>query len=793
MSWQDKIRNPYCELCELNESADHVCLMGSGPRKARIMVVGEAPGAREDESHKAFVGQSGQLLRKTLKNAGIDPAECYITNVVKCRPPDNETPSRKQVRTCVDEYFIQEFDACEPSFVLLLGNSPLQGVLGKSGITKHRGTVASLGQATVLATYHPAFILRSPGRRGEFEADIGRLAAMARGDTKEVQTRLKIVRTTKQLAWLIDKLRVAEEISYDIETTGLLEWAPDAEIVTISFTWQDGLSVVVPLAHEQSPFARGWKQVLKHLKPVLEREDAKYIAHNGKFDCRWLAAFGVFVPQTFDTMLAAHMIDEDRLKGLKPLSQVLLGASAYDEDLDKANLKTEPLKQVAFYNGRDTDYTLRLYHVFREQLREEPRSARVFMKLMMPASNALTRIERIGLWVDRERLDRITIHTRKQREAALQNLLEHVPAAKRASINFNSPPQVGQWLFGDLGLKPVELTKTGNPSTAESSMLRLANEHPAPQMLLEYRKWTKYLNTYLEPWAEYADKQSRIHTNYKLYGTVTGRISSEKPNLQQVPRDGIMRTVFGAPPGWQFVEADYSQVELRIAAMVANDPVLKRIFATGRDPHLETAVEMTRKRPEDVEKEERKKAKAVNFGFLYGMGFKRFVEYARDNYGVIVSEPEAKEVRDAFFRKYPRLKGWHDRQRRLAERYERVVSPIGRVRHLPNVRSGDREVAAEALRQAINSPVQSFASDLMLLSLVRLTRLLPQSRARIVGTVHDALLFEVRDDVVPEMVENIRSVMEDTKTVKKLFGAEITVPIEVEISVGSHWGEGKVV
>lgn len=788
MNWRNKIRNADCELCPLHESAEHVCLMGSGKRKSKIMIVGEAPGAREDETHQAFVGQSGQLLREYLVAAGISPDECYITNCAKCRPPDNRTPDKSELRICSEMYLSQEIAAVQPDWVLLLGNAALQTVVRRSGITTHRGSIYELGSFRAFAAYHPAYVLRNPRHGIELRADLERFSRLVHGEAAKAKpTKVRIVRSKEGLVWLREQLMVATQISYDIETTGLDEWVEDAKIVSISFTWEEGQAAVVPIEHATLTPGRG-RPILQFLKPCLERGDCKYIAHNGKFDSRWLAHFGVFVPQTFDTMLAAHMLDENRAKGLKPLSQVLLGVDAYDIGEDVRRAFEAPLKRLCVYNGKDTDYTLRLKSVFTDELKQEPRVARVFMKLMMPASNAITKMERVGIYVDQQRLKKITTQVQLKKQETYDELMEWAPQG----INFNSPQQVGRWLFGDLGLPILLETKTGAASTNESVMLQLASQHPAPAKLLELRKYTKYLNTYLEPWAEHCDTRSRIHANYKLFGTVTGRLSCEKPNLQQVPRDSTMRTVFGAPKGWVFVEADYSQVELRIAAMLSNERTMLRAFAMGEDIHLKTAVEVSGKLPSAITKEERKKAKAVNFGFLYGMGWEKFVMYARDNYGVEVTDAEAQATRRRFFESYPALLTWHDRQRRLANRYQRVHSPIGRVRHLSDIASGDKGVRAEAERQAINSPAQSFASDLMLLSLVRLDERLPARSARIVGSVHDALLFEVRRKACNDVLPVIRSTMQDTTHVKRLFGADVTVPIEVEISVGSHWGEGTV-
>lgn len=825
MSWQDKIRDPDCELCPLHEGAEHVCLMGSGTRKADIMIIGEAPGAREDESHKAFVGPAGVLLTEELEAAGLKRSDCYITNVAKCRPPQNRTPTKTEISTCVDAYLEDEISRVNPRYILTVGNSALQGLTGKSGIKKHRGSVFRYGDAQILATLHPAAILRNPYLRPELKADFQRLGRMVRREREDTPTKLRIIKRTAQLNALIKLLMNEPVISWDLETyafdngvrlkgkqvtSGLQEWREESRIVCVSVAWKEGETAVIPIHHKSTP----WKDpdaVLASLKGVFERTDCKYIAHNGKFDCRYLASRKIYNPLTFDTMLAAHMLDENRSKGLKPLAEVLLGVDSWGIGEDVKDAFNTPLRRLCTYAAKDADFTLRLYYKFREQLKEEPRTARIFKLMMMPASNMLTKIERRGIWVDMERVDERLEKTKDVVAKLKRMMYKHMPEEKRpqkpaedkrhtkkylkeiAGLNFNSPPQVAEWLFGDLGLNPLKKTKGGAWSTDESVLLQLAREHDAVKIMLKYRKWSKYLDTYLLPLKyKHTDSTGRTHPTYKLFGTVTGRLSCSDPNLQQIPRNPFLRAVIGAPPGWKFIEADYSQIELRIAAMLAGDPHLLRVFREGRDPHMEMAIDISGLPESEITSEIRKQAKPVNFGFLYGMGAPKFVTYARDNYEVEFTEKEAYAVRDTFFRKWPRLKAWHDRQRRIARNHLRVQSPIGRIRHLPDMQSGDKEVRAEAERQAINSPVQSFASDLMLLSALQLNTRLHPSKSFIVGSIHDALGFQCKDESVAEIVPIIREVMLNPP-IKKMFGAELTVPIDVEIKVGQHWGEGKVV
>lgn len=787
---RDKIRNPACELCDLHAGADFVCLMGSGPTSTKIMVVGEAPGAREDDQHVAFVGKAGQLLDKLLmEHAKIDRDDCYVTNVAKCRPPKNRTPERKEIKTCVEEYFYQELEMVEPDFVLSLGNPALQGTLGKSGITKHRGTAYPKEGYVVFPTFHPAAVLRNPRYLEPVEADLQRFGELVRGEDNSPKTSVRMVTNPSQMKWLLRKLDETDEFSYDIETNELREWKPGSKIVSIAFTWEPGQAVFVPIFHKRTPWSDP-QQALDLLSPVC-RKKGKHVAHNGKFDAKWMKHFGLPIRQTFDTMLAAHMLDENRLKSLKDLSQVLLGAEAYDLGDEIKDAYNVPLKRLAVYNGKDTDYTHRLYHLFRDQLREQPRIARVFAKLMMPASNALVDIERYGIQVDWERwLDR-SAKVEGNCLALEKAMKKYIPKDKRDEFNFNSHPQIAAWLFDDLGIEPIEMTDKGNPSSKESVLLQLRDEHRAAALLLKHRKWNKYRTTYIGPWAGHVDKDMRMHPVYKLFGTVTGRLSCVEPNLQQVPREPFIRSIIGSRPGYVLIEADYSQVELRIAAMLAHEQRMLRMFSAGEDIHMNTAVEMTGKPASKVEKEERKKAKAVNFGFLYGMGAKKFVEYARDNYEVEVSLPEAERVRKRFFRSYPGLKPWHDRQRRLAHRYERVSSPLGRVRHLPDIRSGDEGVQMDAERQAINSPVQSTASDLMLVALIELHKLSLQGvyDFRVVGSIHDALLNECHEDHIEPVCGLIEATMLDMNRIYRMFGARIDVPLEVEIKYSSHWSE----
>ncbi len=771
--------------------------MGRGDPVGRIMIIGEAPGANEEESGKVFSGRAGQLLDRKLRDAGLEPDVCYVTNVVKCRPPNNRTPERLEWEAC-RKYLEREVKAVRPTHVLLLGNVALRTVARTSGITSpdKRGVQLSVKDPSfasrfVMATIHPAYVLRNPGQDTVFSEDIRRFARATRGELQAVPVRTKLVTTSKGLRALINKLNSLPDgtvLAYDVENR-YAPWHKDWSIQVLGVSWDGETTYVVPLMHPQSKFWKKWKQVLLHLKEALERPGLKLVGQNAKHDNVQLAGGKVFLEHSFDIMLAAHVVDENRPKNLGYLSQAYLGADNYKGlDLKPEKILKIPLRELSIYNGADVGYTHQLRPKLLDELKANPRSLRLFAKLLMPASHVIQQVEMKGMWVDREKLfDRIGELQGFIRDRT-DLMREHMPAEWRDDFNFNSTQQVAKWLYsspkkGGLGLDIVQFTKTGNPSTNEDSVIEYI-AHPVVKALLEYRTLQlKWMNTYLAAWATKLDKNSRMHTTYKLYGTVTGRLSGD---LQQVPRDTFVRSVIGAPPGWRFCSADYSQIELRIAAHVSGERRMKRAYILGEDLHRLTASMVTGKRPEDIGKEERKQAKAVNFGFLYGMYPKKFQNYAAKSYQIAVSLGEAELFRQKYFELYPDLLKWHERVKRRVNEVQYVTSPLGRVRHLPDVLSGDRVVRMEAERQAINSPVQGCATDMMLFSMVQLQPHINPQEAAMVMTNHDQIGFEIREDRVDHYLPIIKEVMENLP-LKKTFGLDFTVPVVADVEEGQYW------
>lgn len=780
--------NPKCRDCGLYKSAQIVCVMGRGPAPCDIMIIGEAPGHREDDLGKPFAGKAGQLLDKLLDEVGLSRETCYITNVVRCRPPDNRTPTAQEIKAC-KKYLLEEMKHVKPKYVLLLGNTALKGVLNKSKITEVQGQVFVEDGVSYLPTFHPAAALRDVKWLDPLRKGFERFAKLIKGELDFTPQGLdwSIIKTFDDLNHCIFNLRGSSEISFDLETSGLNRYEKDAHINCLGIgtptkQW------ILPLDHPSSIF-RGKRDLHKKMLSLicLAMKNKKVIAHNGKFDNLWLRTiYGIRFPLTFDTMLAAHLLDENSPCGLKYLARMYFQAPDYDLSEKEKRGNTAP-QRLFEYCAYDVYYTLKLYYVLREKLLKDQALTSLFKKLMMPASHAFENIEETGVYVYQDRFESVKKELQKRINEYEAELNKYA-----TGINWNSTQQVAQLLFGKLGLDPLDKTPSGSPSTSESVLLRLRDKHPVVNLLLQYREVHKQYSAFIEGWQKWL-VNGRMHPSFKLHGTVTGRLSCADPNLQQVPRDSLIRSLIGAPPGWTFVSADYSQIELRVAAMLSGDAEMKMIFQTGQDIHTTTAEITSGMKAEDVPLEERKewrkKAKAVNFGFLYGMGAAKFQEYARDKYGIELSLEEAERFRERFFQKYSSLLTWHRKQKRIVNNYQQVRNPIGRIRHLPEVLSSDKALRSSAERQAINSPVQSFASDLTLMSVVEIDQTFPKDKVRLVGSVHDSILMEIRNDYLDEALPKIREIMRNPKILSEL-GVQLTVPLEAELEVGD-WGIGK--
>jgi DNA polymerase-1 len=720
-----------------------------------------------------FSGAAGELLWNKLADHGLDRGDFFITNGVKCRPEFNTTPTLKQVRTCTTEYLVPEIEAIKPRFGLALGNVGLMATRHKKGITKFSGAVYEWQGVKFVACLHPAAVLRNPRYTSQFDQALVVFKRLVYDEAGVPSTNIVIVNDKESLKKLVARLRKAKEGAIDTETDGdkppkgrfkgggLAWWDPSWMLVSIQLTIRAGGAYVIPLWHKESR----WKdpqRVVNILKPYLESPDIEWTLQNGKYDEHVLRRVGVSIFTSFDTMGAEYALDENNYKGLGVLAQKYLAAPDYKEMIDKSHMRDADLELLAEYGGRDSDYTFRLKGPQRLRMHQDGLAETLYNEILMPAVRTLTSMEEVGFPIHRKKF----AHRQKQvyrKIASQMKAIDKFVPDSLSPINLNSPKQIGQLLFDHLDFPIHKTTKSGAPSTSEGVLVRLndVDDTGIIDLILNYRKWKLYESRYFTSWEYFMDDRGIIHPGYKPFHTVTGRLSCENPNMQQVPRNPFVRGLVGGRKGWTVVEADYSQAELRIAAHISQDRAMLRAYNTGRDIHMETAMAITGKAPPEISSEERKMAKSVNFGFLYGMGANKYVEYSKENFNLDVSIEEAKRFRATFFDRYRKLQAWHQRQRMAAQRRGWVVSPIGRRRRLWDIDSTNESVRAEAERQAINSPVQSMASDMMLLAMSILHERPSYNVARLFGTVHDSILFLIRDEAVDDTIPIIKEVMEN--------------------------------
>lgn len=506
----------------------------------------------------------------------------------------------------------------------------------------------------------------------------------------------------------------------------------------------------------------------------LKENKVKVIFQNGKFDTLFIEHHeGIRLPISEDVMLMATAYDLAAEHGLKKMAQTYLGVP--DWDIKKKDKLGGDREVVVPYLKLDVKYTWELFQYFSWHMTEQQR--KLYTKLLRPAYRTYRDIERNGLYLDLEALQGVKKKYNKEETRMLSELKKH------HDINWNSSAQVAHALFDLEGMPVISKTGKGAPSTAADVLGKLARQgYEIPQMLLDYKEVATRNKMFLNRWEDDCF-ESRIHPSFNLTNVVSGRTSCNNPNLQQVPRTKDIRGLFSGAPGMILFEADYSQLELRIAAHYANDLTMLRIYNENGDIHTETARLFTNGR--EPTKEERGKAKAVNFGFLYGMQARKFVEYALNSYGQTFTLQEATHIRELFFAKYSRLLPWHKEQEMLCEMQGGVSNLFGRFRKLPDINSSNKWERAGAARRAINTPVQGSGSDLLISAVTQINKEL-KGTAWIGATVHDSIIGECRVEDRNMVDSTIRRIMAHPQVLDD-FGVTLKVPLDVDIGWGP-WG-----
>lgn len=582
-------------------------------------------------------------------------------------------------------------------------------------------------------------------------------------------------------AWLA-KLQAAELTSIDTETSSLDEMV--AEIVGISFSVTPGEAAYVPLGHNypDAPTQLPFNEVLSRLKPWLEDPSKKKLGQHIKYDRHVFANHGIEVQgYAHDTMLQSYVLEVHKPHGLTSLAERHLGRTGIDyEDLCGKGAHQIPFAQVdiekaAEYACEDSDLTLDVHRSLWPQL-EANEQLRFVYQLEMDSSEALYRIERNGVMIDAPTLAAQS-HELGTRIMALE---QEAYSLAGQPFNLGSPKQIGDIFFNKLGLPVVKKTPSGAPSTDEEVLEKLAEDFPLPAKILEHRGLSKLKSTYTDKLGQLAHPRSgRVHTHYAQAVAVTGRLSSNDPNLQNIPirtpEGRRVREAFVAPAGSQIVSCDYSQIELRIMAHISGDEALLRAFTEGLDVHRATASEVFGVTPDQVSSEQRRYAKVINFGLIYGMSS---FGLAR-NLGI--DNGAAKSYIDRYFARYPGVKAYMDNTRQSAKAKGYVETVFGRRLYLPEINSPNGPRRGGAERAAINAPMQGTAADLIKMSMVKIQDVIDEQKraTKMIMQVHDELVFEVPDAEIDWVKSEVPRLMAGV--------ADLKVPLLAEVGVGPNW------
>ncbi|HID7688104.1 TPA: DNA polymerase I [Neisseria meningitidis] len=602
------------------------------------------------------------------------------------------------------------------------------------------------------------------------------------------------VTTEAQFAALLDKLSRADTIGIDTETTSLD--AMNASLVSISIAFQAGEAVYIPVGHSltAAPEQLDLQDVLGRLKPHLENPALKKIGQNLKYDQHVFANYGIALNGIAgDSMLASYIIESHLGHGLDELSGRWLGL----ETITYESLCGKGAKQIGFadvaigqateYAAQDADFALRLEAHLRAQMDEK--QLEMYEKMELPVAQVLFEMERNGVQIDRAELARQSAEL----GAELMKLEQEAYAAAGQPFNLNSPKQLQEILFDKMGIPTKGLKKTakGGISTNEAVLEQLAPDYPLPKIILQNRSLAKLKSTYTDKLPEMiSPKDGRVHTTYAQAVAITGRLASNNPNLQNIPirtEEGRkVRRAFTAPQGSVIVSADYSQIELRIMAHLSGDKTLIAAFQNGEDVHRRTAAEVFGTAPENVSSEQRRYAKTINFGLIYGMG----------QYGLAkslgIDNLSAKNFIDRYFDRYPGVAEYMQRTKEQAAAQGYVETLFGRRLYLPDIRNKNANARAGAERAAINAPMQGTASDLIKRAMIDVSRWLSECEAspwdellqsKLIMQVHDELVLEVVETELDFVKEKLPQIM------AKVDGGLLDVPLVAEVGVGENWEE----
>ncbi|MGQ7846698.1 DNA polymerase I [Granulosicoccus sp. 3-233] len=608
----------------------------------------------------------------------------------------------------------------------------------------------------------------------------------AAGSDDSVDRQYETVFTLEELDRWIAELEAAELFAFDTETTSLDYM--QAEVVGISFAVAEGRAAYVPLTHdyEDAPEQLDREQVLERLRPLLEGKQRNLVGQHIKYDINVLRNHGIeLVNVAHDTMLESYVLDSTATRhDMDSLAKKYLGVSTVKfEDIAGKGKKQLTFNQIdveaaSHYAAEDADITLRLHQALWPKLCAEATLKTLYEDIELPALHVLSHIECTGVRIDADMLAK----QGKVLAATIEQVKSDAYEDAGREFNLGSPKQIGEIFFNEKQFPIIRKTPKGQPSTAEDVLEQLALDYPLPKLILQHRSLTKLMSTYIEKLPEQIDPGThRVHTSYNQAVASTGRLSSTDPNLQNIPvrtEEGRrIREAFIAEKGYRLLAADYSQIELRIMAHLSGDEGLVTAFEQGLDVHRATAAEVFGVPLEAVEDDQRRSAKAINFGLIYGMsafGLAKQLDIPRG---------EAQSYINLYFERYPGVKRYMDETRALAKEQGYVETVFGRRLYLPDINARNAQMRNYAERTAINAPMQGTAADIIKRAMIDVDDWLRKDGidARIIMQVHDELVLEVKAGELESVGEQVSGLMVKAVTLK--------VPLEVDVGVGNSWEE----
>jgi len=628
--------------------------------------------------------------------------------------------------------------------------------------------------------------LRELYARMEFKTWLAELGGLESSESESVDASYEMVTEAKALDGWIARLREAGTFAFDTETTDLD--AINAEVVGVSFALRSGEAAYVPLAHSYpgAPAQLERDAVLAQLAPLLENDALEKIGHNLKYDMNVLVNHGVALRGiAYDTMLESYVLDSTASRhDMDSLALKYLGYKTikYDEVAGKGKSQIRfdevNVEQAMGYAAEDADITLRLHETLWPRLEAIPSLKKLFEEIEVPLVPVLARIERNGVKIDAAMLNRQSQELAKRMMEIEKEAFTHAGGP----FNIASPKQIQEILFDRLKLPVLQKTPKGQPSTAESVLAELALDYPLPQIILDHRALSKLRSTYTDKLPEMINPRTgRVHTSYHQAVAATGRLSSSEPNLQNIPirtQEGRrIREAFIPEPGNLIVSADYSQIELRIMAHLSGDETLLAAFAENRDVHRATAAEVFGAAPDEVSDEQRRTAKAINFGLIYGMSAFGLARQLR------IDRASAQEYVELYFKRHPGVKRFMDETRVLAHEQGYVETVFGRRLYLPEINAANQTRRQYAERTAINAPMQGTAADLIKMAMLAVDAWI-QAEAndvRMIMQVHDELVLEAPEDQIEEAKSRLVECMTGV--------AKLKVPLVAEVAHGRNWNE----